>query len=152
MPAGRFVHRRDRRNRRPRQLAVGIECALHVGTSVDDDVAEYESMRVARSRGARMRNSSGVSSMNVVVALPERNVWWSIRLSRNAMFVFTPRMRNSRRARSARCADSSSVLPHVVTLTSSESRIRRDHRSAEAVAPVETNGKAARRSWVVIRP
>ena len=38
------------------------------------------------------------------------------------MFVFTPRMRNSRSARSARCAASSSVLPHVVTFTSSESK------------------------------
>ncbi len=38
------------------------------------------------------------------------------------MLVLTPRMRNSRSARSARDAASTSVPPHVVTLTSSESK------------------------------
>ena len=79
-------------------------------------------MRVARSRAARMTKSSGVSSMNVVVAAPDRNVGWPMRFSRNAMLVLTPRMRNSRSARSPRCAASPSVPPQVVTFTSSESK------------------------------
>ena len=40
----------------------------------------YDRILVARSRGARKRNSSGVSSMNVVVASPDVNVGWPIRL------------------------------------------------------------------------
>ena len=82
----------------------------------------YDRIFVARSRRRLNRNRSGVSSMNVVVASPAANVGWPIRFSRNGMFVFTPRMRNSRRARSVRRIVSSNVLPQVVNLTSNESK------------------------------
>ena len=103
-------------------------------------------MRVARSRGARMTNSSGVSSMNVVVASPDLNVGWPIRFSRNAMLVLTPRMRNSRSARSPRCAASSSVAAPGGDLHQQRIEVRRDDRAAEAVAAVEPHGEAAGRS------
>ena len=62
----------------------------------------YDSVFVARSRLARKRNSAGVWSMKVVVASPDLKVGCSMRFSRNEMFVLTPRMRNSRSARSER--------------------------------------------------
>jgi len=85
-------------------------------------LARYESVFVARSLGARNANSAGVSSTNVVVAPPDLNVGWSMRFRRNAMLVLTPRILNSRSARLPLVAASSSVEPHVVTLTSSESK------------------------------
>ena len=83
----------------------------------------YESMRVARSRGARMWNSSGVSSMNVVVALPERNVVVvdqveeerDVRLHAADAELAQRAVCTLRRLPPACC-------PQVVTLTSSESK------------------------------
>ena len=76
---------------------------------------------VARSRRGLKANSSGVVSISVVVAWPARNCGWAMTFSRNGMFVFTPRMRNSLSTRSVRLAASGNVRAQVITFTSSES-------------------------------
>jgi hypothetical protein len=81
----------------------------------------YVSSFVARSRRCVNWNNSGVSSRKLVVASPRWNVSLFTTFSRNGTFVFTPRMRNSRRARSMRWHACSKYRPHAVTLTSSES-------------------------------
>jgi hypothetical protein len=58
--------------------------------------------RLARSRRVAKRNSSGVSSMNVVVQPPDWKVGCITTFSRNGMFVLTPWTRNSERARCRR--------------------------------------------------
>ena len=83
--------------------------------------ARYDRSLVARSRRAGRLNSSRVSSRNRVVTSPARNFGCWMRLSRNGMFVFTPRMRNSWRHRSIRVAASANRSPLAVTFTSSES-------------------------------
>ena len=57
---------------------------------------------VARSRLGLKEKSDGVVSMSVVVAWPLRKASTPMTFSRNGMFVFTPRMRNSERARCMR--------------------------------------------------
>ena len=59
--------------------------------------------------------------MNRVVQRPARKSGWVTTLSRNGTFVFTPRMRNSCKARSIRRAASMNRLPLAVTFTSIES-------------------------------
>jgi hypothetical protein len=59
--------------------------------------------------------------MNVVVHFPARNVGWRMTFSTNGMFVFTPRTRNSLRARSRRLQDSMKFRLQAETFTSSES-------------------------------
>ncbi len=83
--------------------------------------AMNESSRVARSRRGRKRKSSGVSSTKRVVYSPARNDRWAMRASRNGRLVFTPRMRNSRSARSIRRVHSSWLGAQAVTFSSSES-------------------------------
>lgn len=76
---------------------------------------------VARSRRGVNWNSSGVLSMKRVVHFPEVNSGWAMTFSRNARLLDTPRMRNSRKARSMRALASLGVWPQAVTLTSRES-------------------------------
>ena len=59
--------------------------------------------------------------MNRVVHLAGEELRVRDRLSRNGMFVFTPRTRNSCRQRSMRRAASTKRSPLAVTFTSSES-------------------------------
>ena len=75
----------------------------------------------ARSRRSLNSKSAGVLSMKVVVASPERKTGLVTTFSRKGMLVFTPRMRNSRRARCMRSRATGKVWPDVVILTSNES-------------------------------
>lgn len=59
--------------------------------------------------------------MSLVVAFPERKHSLTMTFSTKGMLVLTPRMRNSRRARSMRWSAMEKVGPWVVTFTSSES-------------------------------
>jgi len=59
--------------------------------------------------------------MNFVVVSPARNFGFVTRFKRNGMFVFTPRTRNSCKARSMRLAASMNRRPLAETFTSSES-------------------------------
>ncbi len=81
----------------------------------------YASSLVARSWRWGRWNSSGVSSMKHVVTPPARNAGCVMRLSRNGMFVLTPRTRNSSRLRFIRRAASRKRRPWAVTFTSIES-------------------------------
>ena len=83
--------------------------------------AMKRSNRVARSRRRGKAKSSGVSSMKRVVTSPERNAGWLMTFSRNARLVATPRMRNSRNARSMRSTATSAVGPQAVTFSNNES-------------------------------
>ena len=99
--------------------------AFRVGIAVDDDVAEEReqlgrAITLARLELEKFRR--GDRSINVVVAESARKTGLWMTFSRNGIFVFTPRIRNSRSARSMRCsAISSNVCPIAVTFTSSES-------------------------------
>ncbi len=68
------------------------------------------------------------------------------------MFVFTPRIRNSRRARSPRRAASSSVVPQVVTLTSRESKYGVMTAPPKPFPPSSRTAKPPADRYVVIRP
>ena len=59
--------------------------------------------------------------MKRVVTSPAMKAGWLITFSRNCRFDVTPRIRNSRSARSIRWIDSAAVGAQVVTFTSSES-------------------------------
>ena len=72
-------------------------------------------------RGCAGGNSSGDSSRKEVVTSPARKRGWLTTFSRKGMLVFTPRMRNSRSARSMRWQASGSFVPQAVTFTRSES-------------------------------
>ena len=100
----------------------GTRLARHLGIAVDDDVGRGRSAAWSRgpARGAK-RNSAGVSSRNVVVALPAWKVGLLTTFSRNGMLVLTPRMRNSRSARSMRWQACGNSRPQAVIFTSSES-------------------------------
>jgi hypothetical protein len=76
---------------------------------------------LARSFLGLNANNSGVVSINVVVACPSRNVPFPITFSRNGMFVFTPRIRNSDNARCIRSQARWYVWPLAITFTSIES-------------------------------
>jgi hypothetical protein len=79
------------------------------------------SRRVARSRRRARLNSVGVESMKRVVTLPAPKSGWLMTFSTNCRLVATPRIRNSRKARSIRRIASPAVGAHAVTFTSSES-------------------------------
>ena len=76
---------------------------------------------VARSRRIGKSTNSGVWSINRVVASPAKNVGWFTNRTKNGMFVFTPRIRNSRKQRSIRADASFSDRPRAVTFTNIES-------------------------------
>ena len=61
------------------------------------------------------------SASQFVVTVPFWKSGWLTTFSTNGIFVFTPRMRNSRKARSMRLQASGNVRPQLVTFTSSES-------------------------------
>ena len=81
----------------------------------------YLSNRFARSRRGRKVKSSGVVSINVVLACPVRKVSFLMTFSMNGMFVCTPRIRNSFSARSMRSSAIGKLMPLAVILTSNES-------------------------------
>jgi hypothetical protein len=79
----------------------------------------------------------GLVSISVVVAWPERKVSSAMTFSRNGMLVFTPRMRNSRSARSMRWQAMSKVAAHGGELHQHRVVVRRDDRAGVAHAGVE---------------
>ena len=83
--------------------------------------AMKRSSLVARSLRLAISSSSGVVSMKRVVTVPAAKSGWLMTFSRNWRLEATPRMRNSRSARSMRWMDSFAVGAQAVTLTSSES-------------------------------
>ena len=95
--------------------------ALGGGIAVDGDVGQIGQRAVARSRRRLNWNSSGLVSMSLVWAWPARKVSSAMTFSRNGMLVFTPRMRNSRRARSMRWQAIGKSRPIAVSFTSMES-------------------------------
>ena len=68
------------------------------------------------------------------------------------MFVFTPRIRNSRSDRSARRTASSSVWPHVVILTSSESKYGVMTAPPKPLPPSRRTAKPPGERYVEMRP
>ena len=105
--------------------ALGIAAAgfqpLAVGLPLRVMSERYDSVRVARSRRRLKWNSSGLVSISRVWAWPLRKVSSAMTFSRNGMFVFTPRMRNSRSARSIRWHAIGKSRPIAVSFTSIES-------------------------------
>ena len=77
--------------------------ALRVRVAVDDDVAE-EVEQLRRAVAARLELEQLRRSCRSASSSPGRcgTFGWRMTFSRNGMFVFTPRMRNSRSARSMR--------------------------------------------------
>ncbi len=73
---------------------------------------------MARSRWTGKSNSAGVSSMKRVEYSLDRNSGCLSRFTTNGMLVLTPRMRNSRSARSIRLIAASGVRAQAVTLVS----------------------------------
>jgi len=79
--------------------------------AVNDDISQ-KSQQLRGAVPARFEvEEFGVVSISVVVAWPERNTGLAMTFSRNGMFVLTPRMRNSRNARSIRCNANSKSRP-----------------------------------------
>ena len=83
--------------------------------------ARYPSSFVARSCRGTKWNSALVSSSHRVLTFPAWKSGWFTTFSRNRMFVFTPRTRNSRRHRSILWQVCANSRPHAVVFTSSES-------------------------------
>ncbi len=104
-----------------RRTCVGSGRPTASGFPLTSTSAMNCSRRVARSRRGRNANSSGVWSTKRVVYRPARKAGCETRASRNGRFVFTPRMRNSRSARSMRLMASPWVGAQAVTFSSSES-------------------------------
>lgn len=73
--------------------------------------------------------------MNAVVTPPARKSGSSSTACRNGMFVRTPRMRNSARARRARATAVSKSRPRQVSFTSSESKCGLTSLPAKVVPP-----------------
>ena len=77
--------------------------------------------RFARSLARWNLNSSGVSSKKPVVTSPDWKAWWFTTFWRNWIFVLTPRIRNSRKALSARTQAPRNETSHAVSFVRSES-------------------------------
>jgi hypothetical protein len=88
-------------NRGRREFPLGA-VALGVRVAVDGDVAE-EVEELGGAIAPRLEaKSSGVVSISVVVACPERKCGWAMTFSRKGMLVLTPRIRNSESTRRER--------------------------------------------------
>ena len=135
------VFERRGRDKRPLRL-----CPFACGLPFTITSARKLSTFVARSRRGWNWNSSGVVSMSVVVASPLRNVSLKMTFSKKGIFVFTPRMRNSRSARSIRCNAIAKCLPDGRHFHQQRIVKRRDHAPGIAHAAVETDAKTGRRT------
>jgi hypothetical protein len=116
----RLAQRTIRLPRRPRHRAWNRP-AFHLRVAVDGDVAEeleQPGCPVA-VRGKLKQLRRGVDETGG--ALAAVNSGCAITFSRNARLLDTPRMRNSRSARSMRAFASDALWPQTVTLTKSES-------------------------------
>ena len=91
------VRQTDGRDRASASVRVRIELALHIGPAVDDDVAEIREHfgRAVARRAEAEQLRRGVDERRWSPA-PDMNVGCSDEVPRNAMLVFTPRIRNSR--------------------------------------------------------
>ena len=99
---------------------------------------------MARSRGARNRNSSGVSSMNVVVASPDVNVGMADQIQQERdVRLDAADAELAQRAVGALHRFLERAAPGR-DLHQQRVEVRRDDRAAEAVAAVEPDGEAAR--------
>ena len=130
--------------RRLRAALLGL-VALRVRIAVHDHVAE-EVQQLRRAVAARLELEQlrrRVDHRRRRLAAAEDRVM-RCTFSRNGMFVFTPRMRNSRSARSMRSSAVSKVGAARRDLHQQRIVKRRDHRARVAHARIEPDAEAAR--------
>ena len=121
-------------------------CPLACGLPLTITSPRKASSLVARSRRGAKANRPGEVSISVVVARPERNSGWAMTFSRNGILVLTPRMRNSRSARSMRVQRQVEIPPKGRDLHQQRIVKGRDDRPRVTHAAVQPHPVPARRA------